>query len=156
MKTLILYYSRTGTTKKVALKLAEALQAEVEEVFDTVNRAGVLGYVTAGRSATMKKLTKIKPLTSNLADYDLVIIGTPIWAWDVSTPIRTLLSEQKDKIKQTAFFCTEGGSGDEKAFVNMAWIINKKPLAVLALLTKEVAQNNFVEKLNEFVNKIKI
>jgi flavodoxin len=154
MKTLILFYSRTGTTKKVAEKLAVIFSADIEEIFDTVNRSGAKGYLLSGRDATLKKMTKIKPLVHNLSDYDLVIIGTPIWAWTMSTPIRTLLTEQKDKIKQAAFFCTQSGSGAQGAFSNMAELINKQPLASLNLLTKEVAQDKISEALNNFVARI--
>ena len=45
------------------------------------NRAGIIGYLFAGRDAVRKKLTKLKPLKFNPTDYDLVIIGTPIWAY---------------------------------------------------------------------------
>jgi len=116
MKTLIVYYSRTGATKKLAGFLAEKLGAESEEIKDTVKRAGVTGYLLAGRDASLRRLTKLETIKNNPADFDLVIIGTPIWAFNMSAPIRTYLTEQKDKFKRVAFFCTMGGSGDEKAF----------------------------------------
>lgn len=154
MKTLILFYSRTGMTKKVAEKLAIIFKADIEEIFDTTDRSGATGYLLSGRDATLKKLTKIKPLTHNLSDYELIIIGTPIWAWTMSTPIRTLLIEQKDKIRQVAFFCTQSGSGAQKAFSNMAELINQQPVATLDLLTKEVVSDKISDALNNFVAKI--
>jgi flavodoxin len=154
MKTLILFYSRTGTTRKVAEKLSSILQADIEEVFDTADRAGASGYLLSGRDATLKKLTTLKPLARKVSDYDLVIIGTPIWAWTMSTPILTLLTEQKSNMPQVAFFCTQGGSGSQRAFAGMAEITGKKPVATLELLTKEVVQDQFSEAINNFVDKI--
>ena len=59
MKPLVVFYSRTGTTKKVAETISSILKCDVEEVFDTKNRAGVLGWLRSGRDAGSKKLTAI-------------------------------------------------------------------------------------------------
>ena len=155
MKTLILYYSRTGTTKKVAEKLASILGADIESVVDNVNRSGIRGYMISGRDAIKKTLIKINPISHNISDYDLVIIGTPVWAWTMSNPIRTLITEQKDNLKQVAFFCTQGGEGDQGAISNMIKLSEKEPLASLSLLTKKVVKDQIEEEVNDFVNKLK-
>jgi flavodoxin len=155
MKILIAYYSRTGTTKKVAEALAEKLGAEIEEIRDTVDRAGVKGYLLAGRDAMQKRLTVLEPLKFNPANFDLVIVGTPIWGWNLSSPVRTYLAEQKNNFPRVAFFCTMGGSGDDKAALEMEKIIGQKNSAQLALKTVEVVKNEFAEKLEKFVSEIK-
>ena len=154
MKILVIYYSRTGTTRKIAEKLSADLSADIEEIIDTKDRSGAMGYIFSGRDSMKKRLTEIKPLEKNLSEYDLILIGTPIWAWTVSVPVRTFLEKYKDNLKRVAFFCTMGGSGDKKAFSEMEKISGKKPTAVLALTTKEVVQNNFAEKLGEFQKQI--
>ena len=116
MKTLVAYYSRSGRTRKVAETLARLLQADLEEIIDCKDRSGFLGYLTAGRDASLNRLTKLKSLTKDPSSYDLVVVGTPIWAWNVSPPVRTYLTENKDKIRKVAFYCTMGGSSEGKAF----------------------------------------
>ena len=153
---IILYYSRTGTTKKVAEALAKALDTDLEEVIDTKNRAGALGYLSAGKDASLKKLTQLKPLQANLKNYQLVIVGTPVWSWTISTPIRTLLSEQKNNLHKTAFFCTRGGSDTKSIFEEMIQISGCSPLATMQLLTKEVVQDNFEQQLLKFIDEIKM
>ena len=154
MKTLILFYSRTGITKKIAENLTNSLGADMEEVFDTVNRSGVFGYMRAGKDAISKKLTIIKPLIHNLSDYDLIIIGTPVWVGLMATPIRTIITEQKDKIKQVALFCTQGATNTQGALADMTKLLEKQIVATLEISTKEVVNNNFAEKLNKFVSEI--
>lgn len=168
MKTLVVFYSRTGTTKKVGEAITEKFgaEADIEEIKDTVDRKGIKGYLISGRDAMKRRLTKLEPAKFDPAEYDLVIIGTPIWGWNMSVPVRTYLTENKDKFqpkagqpmadKRVAFFCTMGGSGDEKAFSEMTEIIGKRPIATLALRTVEVVKNNFSEKLEKFIEKIKI
>jgi len=153
-KILLVYFSRTGTTKKLAGLIAEKTGAVVEELIDTVSRKGVIGYIISGRDATRRRLTKLEPFKSNLAEFDVVIIGGPIWSWNMCVPVRTFLNEHKSEIKEAAFFCTMGGSGFERAFKEMEEIINKKPLAALALKTIEVVNGKF-ENVEEFCQKIK-
>lgn len=153
-KILIAYYSRTATTKKLAEKLAEKLGADVEEIKDTVERKGAKGYLISGRDATLRRLTVLEKSEKNLKDYNLVIIGTPIWSWNMSVPVRTYVTEHKDEFPDVAFFCTMGGSGDKRAFTEMAEIIGKKPSAVLALKTVEVVKNLAEGKIDKFSEKI--
>jgi flavodoxin len=154
MKTLITFYSRTGTTKKVAEALAQKLGAEIEEIKDTVPRGGAKGYLLSGRDATLRRLTKIEPLKFNPGDFELVIIGTPIWSWNLSVPIRTYLQQQKNNFPKVAFFATMGGSGDERASEEAEKIINQKFSAHLALTTKEVIKDDYINKLDKFVAEI--
>jgi flavodoxin len=154
MDILVIYYSRTGTTKKLGDAIARETGASIEEIVDTVNRMGPLGYIRSGRDAMKRNLTELKDLKKDLSAYDLVVVGTPIWGWNMSVPIRTLLTQKKSLFKQVAFFCTMGGSGDEAAFKEMEEIIGKKPVSTLALTTAEVVKDNFSNKLNVFLSAI--
>lgn len=154
MKTLIVYYSRTGTTKKVAEMLARKLEADTEEIKDTVNRSGVIGYLKSGRDAMKRSLTVLETVIKNPADYDLVIIGTPLWANNMTPSIRTYLTGQKEKLKEAAFFCTMGGLKSEKAFSEMEDVSGKKPVAVMPISTKEVVKGEYEKKVDEYVLKL--
>jgi len=149
-KILIVYYSRTGVTKKVADTIREKLNADIEEMISIKDRSGIMGYIFCGKEATQKTLAEIKPITKNLSDYDLVVIGTPVWAWNISSPIRTFLENNKGKFKKLAAFCTMGGSGDEKSFAEMEKICNIKLGAKLSLKEKEVQSDYFKEKVESY------
>jgi flavodoxin len=153
MKTLVVYYSRTGTTKKVAEEIAKNLKADLDEIKDKKNRNGAMGYLYAGRDAVKKRLTEVK-FKKNPEKYDLIVIGTPIWGWNMCPAFRTYVKENKKKIKKVAFFCTMGGSGGENALAEAERLIGKKT-EKLVLMTKEVVSGNFKEKVKEFCRKIK-
>ena len=155
MKTLVAFYSRTGTTKKVGQDIAKALKCDKEAIVDTVNRMGPIGYIRSGRDSMKRNLTKLKKTKKDPAKYGLVIVGTPIWAWNVSTPVRTYLTENRGKFKKIAFFCTQGGSGSERAFKEMQDIAKKKPLRTLVLTTKQVVEGNYAEQIKKFTAKLK-
>jgi flavodoxin len=149
-KVLVVFYSRTGITKKIALELPKLLKADVDEIIDEKNRAGALGYIIAGKDAMTKKLTKIK-IRKNPKDYDLVIIGTPNWGGNIAPAVRTYLTG--NKLKKVAFFCTHGGESEGKTFQELE-LLSKKPLATLSLKTKEVVQDNYNEQVIQFYRQL--
>jgi len=73
---LVVFYSRTGTTKKVAEAIATKLGCDIEEIIDTKSRRGLLGFLRSGLEATLKRLTTIEEIKNDPASYDVVIIGT--------------------------------------------------------------------------------
>ncbi len=61
MKSLVVYYTRTGNTRFVAQTIAAEIGADVEEVVDLKKRSGVLGYLSGGSDARRGKETEIAP-----------------------------------------------------------------------------------------------
>ena len=155
MKKLVIYYSRTGATKKIADEIADKIKADKEEVIDKKNRKGIVGYIIAGKDATFKKLTRIKELKKNPKDYDIVIIGTPVWASAPAPAIRTFLAKIKDYNKKIAFFCTGGGPIIGSIFKQMEEILpNSRLIATLGLSTFEIKLGKQDEKINDFIEKL--
>jgi len=153
MKTLVVYYSRTGNTEKVGNELAKELKADVEKIIDLKNRIGAISWLSAGHDAMKKKLTEIVEIKKDPSIYDLVVVGTPVWV-TVTPAIRTYLRNNKDKFKKLAFYSTKGGS-ETKTFKDMEEEAGKEPIATLELTTKEVNENSYKEKLQKFVDSSK-
>lgn len=149
-KVLVVYYSRTGTTKKVAEAMAKQCNADIDEIIDLKNRKGPLNYLIAGKDAGMRNLTKIKT-KKKPSRYSLVIIGTPIWNWKMAPAVRTYLT--KNKFKKIAFFCTMGKNGDRKTFIEMGEL-NKKPEDTIAFTTKEVNEKLFEQRMELFLDEL--
>jgi flavodoxin len=154
MKNLIVYYSRTGMTKKAAESIKEKTGWEIEEIIDNKDRRGAIGYILSGRDAMLKKAADIKDTMHNPAEYDMVIVGTPIWSFTVSSPIRTYLNKQTGNFKKAAFFCTMDGSGFEKTFSEMEKASGVKPEKTLALADKEIIDGSFMIKVDEFIKNL--
>jgi len=80
MKTLVLFYSYSGSTKAIAEALAAAESADLCEVKD-VRRPGKLKAYTAGVLASIRgKAWPVKPFSADLAEYDRIILLSPVWA----------------------------------------------------------------------------
>ena len=107
---LCMYYSRTGNTRATITEMAEALGAEVVELRDDVERRGFFGWLRSGMDAMARKIPAVvKPETKlPLSEYDLVIIGTPVWAGRCSSPVRSFLLQFGEELKEAAYVITRG------------------------------------------------
>ena len=120
MRTLVIYYSKSGHTKSVADRIARAMNADVEEVVEAGKRGG---NVRAALDAIFKRKPVLKPFGRLLDDYDLVFIGTPIWRMNAVPAIQAFLPMQDWSSRQVALFCTMGGMGDKRAFATMRHLL---------------------------------
>ena len=154
MKTLVIYFSRTGHTQKIAEAIAAKYGSDIERIKELSDRFGMSKYLSAGRDAIFKRAGSIQLTQKDPAQYDLVFLGTPIWAWNVTPPMRAYLAGHKSKLNRVAFFCTEGGSGGKRAFRQMADLIGKQPVATLEVTEPDLKSGADGEKLNTFYNTL--
>ena len=93
MKKLVVYYSFGGNTRSVARKIARALEADVAEI-RTVQRypddTDVL-YGIAEREAISGCIPPIYDLPVNAQEYDVIVLGTPVWCLTYAPAVRTFM-----------------------------------------------------------------
>ena len=154
MKILITYYSRTNITKKVAKEIQKDLECDIEEIVDLKNRSGIFGWIKSLIDAIKQNQTNIKSIEKDPSDYDLVIIGTPVWASTMAPAILTYLKENSEKFKGVSLFCTCGSEGYNETFSKMEEIVGKKAIETL-FLTKEDLNNSFESKILSYTEKLK-
>ena len=153
MKTLVVYYSRTGNTKKMGELIAKELHADIDEIIDHTDRSGIKGWIMGGRDAVKKSLTEIT-VTKDPADYDLVIIGTPVWAGPATPAFRTYIAQYKNKIKKVALFITSHVDGPKKAVDLLENVLDKKCLASVGWTNAELNKGQIEPKLSDFVKML--
>jgi flavodoxin len=104
MKTLVVYYTRTGNSKYAAETIAAELGADIEEVVDLKKRQGKLAYMSCGRDAMRGNETEIAPTQKNPADYDLIVLVQPVWAFSPTPAIRTYVNKNDLSGNKVALF----------------------------------------------------
>lgn len=155
MKILVVYYSRSGNTRNIAGIIAKALEAETEEIIDHRNRKGFLGFISSGNEAYLQRTIPIEKLKKDPAGYDLIIIGTPVWAGYLSSPVHSFLREYKEKIAKFAFFITCMGSDPGRILLNVEHIMSKKPVAVMNINHRALKNQYHLKMIDEFVSSLK-
>jgi flavodoxin len=154
VKTLVVYYSRSGTTRKLAKGIAESLGADIEEIVELRDRRGGRGYVRSLVEALRRRPTPISPAKQDPAAYGLVVVGTPVWVASLSSPVRSYLLANKARLREVAFFCTLGGSGNERAFAQMQELTERPPRSLCAVTAADLAAGRHTARVAAFVNAL--
>jgi flavodoxin len=112
-KTLVVYYSLTGNTRLIAEAIKENINADILGLkpVKELKANSSMKYMWGGAQATMKKKPKLEDFSIDPLAYDLIFIGTPVWAWTLSPPIRTFLSQFDFTGKKVALWACAGGNG---------------------------------------------
>lgn len=131
-KDLVVFYSRSGATRQLAETLAAALDADLDEIREGRSRKGWQGFLRSTWDGFSERETPIVATRRSPRKYQRVIVGTPVWATHVASPVRSYLSEHGSGLQKTAFFCTYGLSCGQ-AFEEMTALTRREPVATLAL-----------------------
>lgn len=120
MKKLLVYYSFEGNTKLLSKIIAENLDADIVELKpkNEVKRKGFMKYLWGGKGVFMKEKPELEPISINIEEYDVLIIGTPVWAGTFVPSLRTFFDEHDIKNKKIFLFYTHDG-GPGKTLQNM-------------------------------------
>ena len=137
-KKLVAYFSASGTTKEAAERLAKAAGADLFEIKPTIPYTSAdLNWMDKKSRSSVEmndpdSRPEIAETMPNMADYDTVFIGFPIWWYVAPHIIHTFLESYDFTGKTLVPFATSGGSGmgrtvDElrKLFPNADWKAGK-------------------------------
>ena len=117
MITLIVYYSLEGNTGYAAKKIASGIGADTLEIRPVKGypTGGFRKFLWGGKSAVMAETPKLEPYDVDLSGYDRIIFGFPVWAGNITPPIRTFIKENDLTGKEIAAFACQADKKEEKA-----------------------------------------
>lgn len=148
-KTLIVYYSLSGHTKDIALRIQKMIGGDIYEIKTTekINRTPWF-YLTLKKQLKEKQYPQIENTIPDLSQYDTIFVGGPVWWYTVSTPVYAFLQKVDFKGKKVIPFSTQG-SNTGTYFEDFAQASRN------AQLQNSASFNNLPEKYNQAVdNKI--
>jgi flavodoxin len=124
-KTLVAYFSASGTTEKLAKNLAQAADADLYAIRPAVpyTSADLNWMDKKARSTVEMKDPSSRPALADtdakVADYDTIFLGFPIWWYVAPTIINTFLESYDFSGKKIILFATSGGSGFGKTVAGL-------------------------------------
>ncbi len=152
---LVVYFSRSGHTRVLAEGIARALGADLEEIRDATDRAGLAGWLRCAVEAQLGVSTEIAPSRHDPGRYEAVVVGGPVWAASVSSPIRTWLWMHRDRLPALACFASYGGLGVERVLAGMEAIARRRAIATVAFREIETAAGLPRERIKAFAAAVR-
>ena len=158
---LCIYYSRSGNTKKAMEEIAAALDAELVEITDGVNRSGTSGWLRSGMDAMRKHTDPLMPFETErpLQEYHLVVVGSPVWAGRCSSVMRGFLKRHGLELNNVAYVLTRGSEHkDEDIFDQMDLYTARPRLAGASIRVDSVGyhfwRDQFLNELRNVYNRL--
>ena len=132
MKVAIVYYSQSGNCEFVANKLAEHIEADLVRIEPAKSYPdkGFKKFFWGGKSAVMGESPALVPYTFDVNEYDVVILGYPVWASTFAPPIRSFVEQNFFGLqsKKVCAFASSSGGNAEKSFQKLAALLKSQPI----------------------------
>jgi len=162
-KVLVVFYSLTGNTKMIAEEISGMLDSELLELkpIKELDPESGMTYAWGGFQATMGIKPKLEPFEINPLDYDLIFLGSPVWAWRQSPPVLSFVKSYDFSGKNLALWMCAAGNGKKamerfKKELKNANIISdirfREPLENNPEQAKQTAKNWARKVLEQFQN----
>ena len=100
---LVIYFSRMGYVKRLAMEAANASGADVYEVRSIELTEGTPGFWWCGRYGMHRWDMPIEDISIRLSTYRHVTICTPIWVFNLAAPMRTFCRKARGQIRETDY-----------------------------------------------------
>jgi hypothetical protein len=154
MRSVIVVYSRSGNTLKVAKALAGTLGAEIVEIRSLRTYRGAFGLLRAGMDSFMRRNPPIEVDEAATGPHDLTVVAAPIWAGRAAAPLMAFLARRRKLHGRVALVLTHGGSDPCQAFDEVERQVGAPLVARLAIREADVKGDDFSAGLAEFVRRV--
>ena len=150
--SVVIYFSATGTTKKIAERIATQLNSDIIEIIPKDEyKSEDLDYNSDCRANREQNDSKARPEIKNTIDiskYDTIYLGYPIW-WGTNPKIILTLLDTYDFTNKTIIpFCTSGSTGISQSVNDLRKYNSKLDIKD----GKRFSSNDSNENIKEFIN----
>ena len=153
-KTLVVFYSETGHTRRAAGRVAALLGAELEEIRAQGLWRGFGGYLQRIWLALRGLQVQIAPPQKDPRGFARVLLCSPVWAGHVSSPMRSYLIQMTGRLPEAAFVLTSGGREVAGALAEMARLAGRTPLAKVDICARDRRRQEVESKLDLFLAEL--
>jgi flavodoxin len=157
---LVVFHSSSGNTEKVSQAIGEALSADVEQIRPVkpftvdIKGKGLGNFVNISRAALggmTARAASIEKAQRDPANYDLVLIGTPVYANSLPAPVRAYIEQYRPKFKEVAFFCTGEDPNNEHIFELLEEACGQSPRTSFPFHAPKIRADEFHSQVEAFI-----
>lgn len=152
-KTLVIYFSRSGNTELMALKIAEVTQGTVINLVATDYPIGFKGWVNALVDARKTEAT-ISPEKVDLSAYDTIYIGAPIWLYSPAPPVFEFVRNNDFTGKKVILFTSLNSKFEQKYIDNFSALVkqnggefSKHIYVIRGRMTQQMSTEAFMDEV---------
>lgn len=157
MRALVIYYSNTGNTQRVAKLLADELKADLAEVTCAAYLRWY-GPIAMAWDIFTRHVPRVDVLVPAGANYDVIVVGGPVWAAHAAPPVLALAGHRLMHSAFPAFFVTCSGTSQksppEPAVAEMRQMAVRSVLSTWIFRASEIGSDSIHALVKRFVHSI--
>src|SRR3569832_666408 len=145
--TVIVYYSYTGNSRRLAQLLAAQHGWPVGEVIEERARTGNLRCVL---DSVFRRRPAVRYEGPELSNFETVVLVAPVWMQQLAGPMRSFVAQQRGRIGRVAVLITMGALGASNAFAEVGKLLGRDPVVSEVVVAREVDDGSCAQAVNEF------
>lgn len=149
-KILAVVYSYSGTSRCLGRLLAAQWNWTLAEVSETRSRSGPAGTWRCLLDSLFRRCPEIRYDGPNPADFDAVVLISPIWVYRLAGPMRSFVAMQRASLRDVAVISGMGERGAPNAVAEVTRLIGRPPLMNAAFKSREVEDGSCAGRLQAF------
>ncbi len=143
MRSLVIYYSKSGNTGIVADTIKKSINAHVKEITDYTFNRTVADYLFT----SLIDSASIEPRKVDIEYYETIFIGTPVWFGSITPAIKKIIDNTDFKNKNIILFNTYKKVGEDLAIKRMARLVKKHNGKIVGAFS--ISSRGTIEDLEE-------
>lgn len=147
---LVIVYSYTGTSRRVAELLCNQQNWHIATVTDVHPRSGALGSFRCMLDSFFRRQPGIRYDGPPPGDFDAVVLVSPIWMLRLAGPMRSFVTRQRGRLPDVAVLSVMGGQGAPNAAAEIADILGRAPILSSSVTMREVDDGSCAARLQAF------
>ena len=149
-RMLVVCYSNTGTSRRVADLLASQFQWPRGEVREERSRTGLAGMLRCAADSLFKRHPAIRYEGPDPRDFETVVLIAPIWLAEMAAPMRSFVRDRAPSLKRVAVISVMGGQGATNAFAEIDRILGRPPILSTSFTARDVDDGSYSSALEVF------
>jgi hypothetical protein len=147
---LVIVYSCTGTSRRVAELLCSQQNWHIANVTEVRPRSGALGSLRCVLDSLFRRQPPIRYDGPPPGDFDAVVLVSPIWMLRLAGPMRSFVARQRQRLPDVAVLSVMGGQGASNAAAEIADLLGRAPILSSSVTMREVDDGSCAARLQAF------
>ena len=149
-KILVVVYSHTGASRRLAQLLASLQQWTLAEIRDVQPRAGSAGMWRCFLDSLLRRRPKIRYDGPDPRSFNAVVLVSPIWVGRLAGPMRSFVAAHRASLRDVAVVSVMGERGAANAVAEVGRLVGRAPICNAAFKTREVEDGILAARLQAF------
>ena len=155
--TLIVFYSYTGNSRRLAQMLSAQQGWPMGEVVELHPRSGgFTGFVRCIADSLLHLRPCVLYRGPQPSSFKTVVLVAPIWLQQLAGPMRSFLADKRSSIRQSAVFTTMGGRGASNGVAEIAHIPGKDPVLAEVATARDVEDGSCAAMVEAFGKSLRL